>query len=101
MFKKIAFTLVMGAAALLTGTSANAAETATKVQASTNANQATDVSAQRRRVVRRQVYRSYRPYYRPYAYAPAPYYAPSPYGYYGRPRYYGGPSVSFGFGSGW
>jgi len=63
--------------------------------------QATEISAQRRRVVRRY-YRYPRRYYRPYyAYRPYPYYyRPYPYyrPYYGPGVYFGAPGFAFRFG---
>ena len=107
--KKLAIVLVVGAAALVGGTAANADNSVKPVGATVGTSQSTDFSAHRR-------YRSYGPRYRSYGYyaprrtyyAPQAYYAPEPYyaprSYYAQPYYggggygYGGPSISFGFG---
>ena len=97
----------VGAAALLGGSAANAADNTVKAKAATDVTQqSTDFSSRGRhyRHYRHYGYRHYRPYYRSYGYAPRPYYG----GYgggYGGPYYgggygYGGPSVSFSFGGG-
>jgi hypothetical protein len=99
--KKLAIVFAVGAAALLGGSAANAADNTVKAKAATDVTQSTDISS-RRRYYRHYGYRHYRPYYRSYGYAPRPYYG----GYgggYGGPYYgggYGGPSVSFSFGGG-
>src|SRR5229473_5476764 len=101
--KKLAIVFAVGAAALLSGSAANAADNTVKAKAATDVTQSsissTDISSRRR--YRHYGYRHYRPYYRSYGYAPRYYesygYAPRPYyGGYG----YGGPSVTFGFGGG-
>jgi|SRR5882672_3127977 len=98
--KKLAIVFAVGAAALLGGSAANAADNTVKAKASTVTQTSTDISS-RGRHYRHYGYRHYGPHYRSYAYAPRPYYG----GGYGRPYYgnsygYGGPSVSFGFGGG-
>ncbi len=93
---KLAIVFAVGAAALLGGSAANAADNTVKAKAATDVVQ-TDFSSHRRhwrhrhhRVHRHHVYRSYhRPYYRSYGYAPQPY-------YYGG----GGPGITFSFGGG-
>jgi len=93
---KLAIVFAVAAAALLGGSSANAADNAVKAKASTVTQQSTDISSRHRHWRHHRHYRMhrhwrpayYRPYYRSYAYAPAPYY------------YGGGPVVSFGFGGG-
>jgi hypothetical protein len=114
--KKLAIVFAVGAAALLGGSAANAADNSVKAQAATGVSQSsTDFSS------RNRGHRYSRGYGRSYAYAPRrgyygasqPYYGGSGYGYggpgygggYGGPGYgggygYGGPSVSFGFGGG-
>ena len=75
--KNLAIVFAVGAAALLGGTAANAADNTVKATAATNVSQqSTDFSAQRRyRHYRHYGYRHYRPYYgNSYAYAPRPYY---------------------------
>jgi hypothetical protein len=109
--KKLAIVFAVGAAALLGGSAANAADNTVKAKAATDVTQSTDISSRGRhyrhygyRHYRHYGYRSYRPYYSSYAYAPRPYYG----GYgggYGGPYYgsgygYGGPIISFGFGGG-
>src|ERR1700688_3772968 len=96
--KKLAIVFAVGAAALLGGSAANAADNTVKAKAATDVTQSstssTDISA-RRRYYRHYGYRHYRPYYRSYGYAPRPYYG----GYgggYGGPYYGGG----YGFGGG-
>jgi hypothetical protein len=107
MMKKLAIVFAVGAAALMGGSAAYAADSAVKLKSSTDAAQSriavrssTDISAQHRhrhwRGHHHWHHRHYRPYYGSYNY-----YAPRPYGYYGHPRYYGGgPGVTFSFGSG-
>lgn len=102
--KKLAIVFAVGAAALLGGSAANAADSTVKAKAASDVTQqSTDVSSRGRHYHHRHYghrhygyrhygYRAYRPYYRSYGYAPGPYYG----GGYG----YGGPSISFGFGSG-
>src|SRR3954451_1037582 len=105
--KKLAIVFAAGAAALLGGSAANAADNSVKAQAATGVSQSsTDFSS------RNRGYRYSRGYGRSYAYAPRPYYGRRAYmppyggGYgYGGPVYgggdgYGGPSISFGFGGG-
>jgi hypothetical protein len=100
--KKLAIVFAVGAAALLGGSAANAADNTVKAKAATDVTQrSTDFSSRGRHYrhygyrhygYRHYGYRSYRPYY---GYAPQPYY-----GGYGRGYGYGGPSVTFGFGGG-
>ena len=102
--KKLAIVFAVGAAALLDGSAANAADNTVKAKAAADATQSsTDISSRHRhwRSYHHYGYRHYRPYYGSYGYAPRYYgsygYAPRPYyGGYG----YGGPSVTFGFGGG-
>ena len=109
MMKKLAIVFAVGAAALMGGSAAYAADNAVKSKSSTDATQSiaaqspTDISAQHRHRHwrgqhhghRHWHHRHYRPHYGSYNY-----YAPRRYGYYG-PRYYGGgPGVTFSFGSG-
>jgi hypothetical protein len=120
--KKLAIVFAVGAAALLGGSAANAADNTVKAKAATDVTQqSTDFSSRGRhyrhygyRHYRHYGYRSYRPYYgNSYGYAPRPYYGGYGGGYggpyygggYGGPYYgsgygYGGPSVSFSFGGG-
>ncbi|UPJ49073.1 hypothetical protein IVB30_39905 [Bradyrhizobium sp. 200] len=93
--RKLAIVFAVGAAALMGGSAAYAADNSVKAKPSTDAGQsATDFSAHRR-YYRGYRHYGYRPYYRSYGY-----YAPRRYGYYG-PRYYGGgPGVTFSFGTG-
>ena len=100
--KKLAIVFAVGAASLMGGSAAYAADSAVKSKSSTDAAQIpTDISAQYRHRHwhghhHHWRHRHYRPYYGSYNY-----YAPRPYGYYGHPRYYGGgPGVTFSFGSG-
>ena len=100
--KKLAIVFAVGAAALLGGSAANAADNTVKAKAATDVTQqSTDFSSRHRHYRHRHYgyrtygYRPYRPYYRSYGYAPGPYY-----GGYGRGYGYGGPSISFGFGGG-
>ncbi|MBR1211322.1 hypothetical protein [Bradyrhizobium sp. JYMT SZCCT0180] len=101
---KLGIIFAVGAAALLGGSAANAADNTAKAKASTVVTQpSTDIGSQRRHH-RHYGHRAYRPYYgNSYGYyAPRPYYGGG-YGggpYYGRAYGYGGPSVSFGFGGG-
>jgi hypothetical protein len=102
MMKKLAIVFAVGAAALIGGSAANAADGGMRSKGPTDATQtATDFSAHRRHWRHHWHHHHYRPYYRSYNY-----YAPRRYGYYG-PRYYGhryyggGPGVTFSFGSGW
>jgi hypothetical protein len=103
---KLAIVLAVGAAALLGGSAANAADNSVKAKAASDvAHQSTDFSS-RGRHYRHYGHRGYRPYYgNSYGYAPRPYYGSGYGGGYGRPYYgggygYGGPSISFGFGGG-
>jgi len=106
--KKLAIVFAVGAAALLGGSAANAADNTVKAKAATDATQSsTDISSRHRhwRRYHHYGYRHYRPHYRSYGYAPRYYgsyaYAPRPYyGGYGGGYGYGGPSVTFGFGGG-
>ena len=96
--KKLAIMFAVGAAALMGGSAAYAADNAVKAKPSTDVTQSsTDISAHRRHWRHRHWgHHHYRPYYRSYGY-----YAPRRYGYYGGPRYYGGgPGISFSFGTG-
>jgi hypothetical protein len=99
--KKLAIAFAVGAAALLGGSAANAAENTVKAKAATDVTQqSTDFSSRgryhRHYGYRHYGYRHYRPYYgNSYGYAPRPYY-----GGYGNSYGYGGPSVTFGFGGG-
>jgi hypothetical protein len=103
---KLAIVFAVGAAALLGGSAANAADNAVRAKAATDVmQQSTDFSSSGRhyRNYRPYGYRNYRPYYgNSYGYAPRPYYGRG----YGQPYYggggygYGGPSISFGFGGG-
>ena len=107
--KKLAIVFAVGAAALVAGSAANAADNAVKSKPSADVTQSpTDISAQHRHHHwrhrhwghRHWGHSHYRPYYNSYGY-----YAPRRYGYYG-PRYYGqryyggGPGVTFSFGGG-
>jgi hypothetical protein len=101
--KKLAIMFAVGAAALMGGSAAHAADGAVKAKPSTDAAQSriasqssTDFSSHRRHWRHRHWgHRHHRPHYRSYGY-----YAPRPYGYYG-PRYYGGgPGITFSFGTG-
>jgi hypothetical protein len=108
--KKLAIVFAVGAAALLGGSAANAADNTVKAKAATDVTQrATDFSSRGRhyRNYRHYGYRGYRrPYYgNSYGYAPRAYYGGGYGGGYGGPYYgggygYGGPSISFGFGGG-
>jgi hypothetical protein len=103
---KLVIVFAVGAAALLGGSAANAADDAVRAKASTDVTQwSTDFSSRGRhyRNYRHYGYRNYRPFYgNSYGYAPRAYYG----GGYGQPYYggggygYGGPSISFGFGGG-
>jgi hypothetical protein len=103
---KLALVFAVGAAALLGGSAANAADNSVKAKATTDVTQRSTDFSSRGRYYRHYGYRNYRPYYgNSYGYyAPRPYYGGG-YGY-GRPYYggggygYGGPSISFGFGGG-
>jgi hypothetical protein len=105
---KLAIVFAVGAAALLGGSAANAADNSVKAKAASDVtHQSTDFSS-RGRHYRHYGYRGHRPYYgNSYGYyAPRPYYGGGYGGGYGRPYYggggygYGGPSISFGFGGG-
>ena len=103
--KKLAIVFAVGAAALLGGSAANAADNTVKAKAATDVTQqSTDFSSRGRHYrhygyrsgYRHYGYRSYRPYYgNSYGYAPRPYY-----GGYDRGYGYGGPGVTFSFGGG-
>jgi hypothetical protein len=108
--KKLAVVFAVGAAALVGGSAANAADNNTvNAKASTDVMQSTDISSRNRhyRAQRHYGYRNYRPQYgSSYGYyQPRPYYGGGYGGGYGQPYYgsgygYGGPSISFGFGGG-
>lgn len=103
--KKLAIVLAVGAAALMGGSAANAADNLVKAQAPVAAKQVhTDISSRHRHGHwrhhhhhrrwghhhhhRHWGHRHHRPYY-------------NSYGYHGGPRHYGGgPGVTFSFGSG-
>jgi hypothetical protein len=102
--KKLAIVLAVGAAALMGGSAANAADNSLKAKSAPGvAQSSTDISAQKRHRHWRGHHHHHRhwghrhhhrPYYNSYGYAPR-------HGYYGGPRYYGGgPGVTFSFGSG-
>jgi hypothetical protein len=106
--KKLAIVFAVGAAALLGGSAANAADNTMKTKAATDVTQqSTDFSSRGRHYrhygyrsgYRHYGYRSYRPYYgNSYGYASRPYYGGGydrGYGY-----GYGGPGVTFSFGGG-
>ena len=107
--KKLAIVFAVGAAALMGGSAAYAADNAVKAKPSTKGAQtSTDFSAQHRHHHwhhrhwghRHWGHHHHRPYYNSYGY-----YAPRAYGHYGPrhygPRYYGGgPGVTFSFGGG-
>jgi hypothetical protein len=105
MMKKLAIVFAVGAAALMGGSAAYAADNSVKATDVTKSRVATqsstDISSRHRHGHWRGHHRHwghhhYRPYYNSYGY-----YAPRSYGYYGGPRYYGGgPGVTFSFGSG-
>jgi hypothetical protein len=101
---RLAIVLAVGAAALLGGSAANAADNSVKAKATTDVTQQSTDFSSRGRHYRHYGYRSYRPYYgNSYGYyAPRPYYGGG-YGYgrpYGGGYGYGGPSISLGFGGG-
>src|SRR6266849_7184487 len=104
--KKLFMAMTVGAAALLGGSAANAADNTVKAKAATDVTQSstssTDISSRRR--YRHYGYRHYRPYYRSYGYAPRQYYCWYGGGYggsaYRRGYAYGGPGISFSFGGG-
>jgi hypothetical protein len=101
MMKKLAIAFAVGAAALMGGSVANAADNPVKSRTSTDVTQSsTDFSAHRRHWRHRHwSHRHYRPYYRSYGYyAPRRHY----YGhrYYGHRYYGGGPGITFSFGTG-
>jgi hypothetical protein len=92
--KRLAIVIAVGAAALLGGSAAHAADNTVKAQASPDVTQSTDMSSRGRHYRHHRAHRHwrhghYRPYYNSYGYAPRPY-------YYGG----GGPVVTFGFGGG-
>ena len=103
---KLAIAFAVGAAAVLGGSAANAADNTVKAGSPINvAQQSTDISSRGRhyRVQRHYGYRAYRPRYgNSYGYyQPRTYYG----GGYGNPYYgsgygYGGPGISFSFGGG-
>jgi hypothetical protein len=99
--KNLAIVFAVGAAALLGGPAANAADNTVKAKAATDVTQrSTDFSSRGRYYhhygYRHYGYRHYRPYYgNSYGYAARPYY-----GGYGGGYGYGGPSITFGFGGG-
>jgi hypothetical protein len=96
MMKKLAIMFAVGAATLIGGSAAYAADNAVKAKPSTNVTQSSTDFSSHRRHYRHWGHHHYRPYYRSYGY-----YAPRRYGYYGGPRYYGGgPGISFSFGTG-
>ena len=106
MMKKLAIVFAVGAAALMGGSVASAADKSVKAKSSLGVTQSsTDISSRHRHGHwrghhhhhRHWGHRHYRPYHNSYGY-----YAPRSYGYYGGgPRYYGGgPGVTFSFGSG-
>jgi hypothetical protein len=112
---KLFIAMAVGAAALLGGSAANAADNTVKAKAATDVTQqSTDFSSRGRHYrryrhhgyrhygYRHYGYRHYRPYYgSSYGYAPRPYYGGYGRGYGGYGGYgYGGPSVTFGFGGG-
>ena len=98
--KKLAIMFVIGAAALIGSSAANAADNGLKTKAATDVTRsATDISSGNRHWHHQHwSHRHYRPYYRSYGYAPRRYY--NSYGYYQRPYYGGGPGVTFSFGTG-
>ena len=100
--KKLAIAFAVGAAALLGGSAADAADNTVKAKAATDVTQQSTDFSSRGRHYRHYGYRHYgyrqysQPYYGDsYAYAPRPYY-----GGYGGGYGYGGPSVTLGFGGG-
>ena len=99
---KLSIVLAVGAAALLGGTVANAADYTVKAKAETDVTQrSTDVSSRNRHRHHGHRHHGHRQYYgyrnyRPYYGNSYGYYAPRPYGGYG----YGGPGITFSFGSG-
>lgn len=103
--KKLAIVFAVGAAALMGGSVANAADNSVKAKSTPGvAQSSTDISSRDRHGhwrghhnhYRHGGYRHYRPHHSSYGY-----YAPRSHGYYGGPRYYGGgPGVTFSFGSG-
>src|SRR5258708_38079176 len=73
--KKLAIIFAVGAAALLGGSAANAADNTVKAKAATDVTQQSTDFSSRGRHYRHYGYRSYRPYYgNSYGYAPRPYY---------------------------
>src|SRR5260370_7886596 len=72
--KKLAIVFAVGAAALLGGSAANAADNTVKAKAATDVTQQSTDFSSRGRHYRHYGYRHYRPYYRSYGYAPRPYY---------------------------
>jgi hypothetical protein len=105
---KLAIVFAVGAAALLGGSAANAADNSVKAKVTSDVTQMSTDFSSRGRHYRHYGYRNYRPYYgNSYGYAPRPYYGGGYGGGYAQPYYggggygYGGPSISFGFGRGW
>jgi len=108
--KKLAIVFAVGAAALLGGSAANAADNTMKAKAATAVTQqSTDFSSRSRHYrhygyrsgYRHYGYRSYRPNYgNSYGYAPRPYYGGGYDRGYGYGYGYGGPGVTFSFGGG-
>lgn len=100
---KLAIAIAIGAAALMGGSAASAADKATTKSSAGINKPLTDFSSQHRHFHRHHHHghrhhwrHHHRPYYRSYNY-----YAPRHHGYYGGPRYYGGgPGITFSFGSG-
>src|SRR5258705_12056429 len=86
--KKLAIVFAVGAAALLGGSAANAADNTVKAKAATDVTQQSTDFSSRGRYYRHYGYRHYRPYYRSYGYAPRPYYGGG--GGFGGPYYCGG-----------
>jgi hypothetical protein len=98
--KRLAIVFAVGAAALLGGSAANAADNTVKAKVGTEVTQqSTDISSRGRHYGYRHY--GYRPHYGYRGYSPYygnsyGYYAPRHYGGYG----YGGPGISFSFGTG-
>lgn len=100
---RLAIAIAIGAAALMGGSAASAADKA-NTKSSAGINQPlTDFSSQHRHFHRHHHHghrHHWRHHHRPH-YGSYNYYAPRHHGYYGGPRYYGGgPGVTFSFGSG-
>ena len=102
--KKLAIVLAVGAAALMAGSAANAADGSVKGKAPVAAKQSpTDISSRHRHGHWRHHHHHRRHWghhhHRHWGHHHRPYY--NSYGYYGGPRYYGGgPGVTFSFGGG-